>query len=287
MPALRPFYENVQAHYDLSDEFFRLFLDPNMVYSCAFFERPDLTLEQAQLAKIDLSLGKCDLRPGMRLLDVGNGWGALGIRAATRWGARVIGLTLSRHQQQAATARAGAAGVGDRVEFRLQGWEEFVEPVDRIVSIGAFEHFRRERYPAFFRRCRSLLPHDGILMLHSIIAGNAETLAPGQAWRDRDFLDYVRFIHARIFPGGEIPSREAVLVCAKANGFDVLHLQSLRPHYARTLDLWVANLVAARDRAAALTSPRVYEDYVRYLTQSAHYFRTGHNDVIQFTMRVR
>jgi cyclopropane-fatty-acyl-phospholipid synthase len=149
---LQPFYDDVQAHYDLSDEFFRLFLDPTQTYSCAYFEREDMTLEEAQLAKIDLSLSKCDLRPGMRLLDVGCGWGATLRRAVEKYDVNVVGLTLSRNQYEHVSAMLNGLDTGRTTEVRLQGWEEFDEPVDRIVSIGAFEHFTAPRYDDFFAR---------------------------------------------------------------------------------------------------------------------------------------
>ena len=169
MTEMRPFFEDVQSHYDLSDDFFALFLDATRTYSCAFFEQPDATLEEAQKAKIDLSLRKCELTPGMKLLDVGCGWGATLFRAAEKHGANGVGLTLSENQFRYASQLAAETGYSDRVEFRLQGWEDYKEPVDRIVSIGAFEHFTKSRHAAFFSRCREILPADGILMLHTIV----------------------------------------------------------------------------------------------------------------------
>lgn len=278
--SLRPFYEDVQAHYDLSDDFFGLFLDPSRTYSCAYFRDDGMTLEQGQMAKIDLALGKCDLRPGLMLLDVGCGWGATARRAVEKYGVRAIGLTLSRNQQQYAAALAnGRQGL----EFRLQGWEEFQAPVDRIISIGAMEHFRIERYPAFFARCRQVLPADGRMLLHLIVEGNQETLQPGQRLIDKDLIAYIKFLKRHIFPGGQVPPREVVISHAEAAGFKVAQLQSLRPHYARTLDQWAANLEAAREQAIAIASQEIYDRYRFYLTRSAHYFRTGHCDVLQFT----
>jgi cyclopropane-fatty-acyl-phospholipid synthase len=282
--ATRPFYEDVQAHYDLSDDFFALFLDPSRTYSCAFFRDEWMSLEEAQRAKIDLSLGKCDLRPGQILLDIGCGWGATARRAAETYGVRVIGLTLSRNQRQ--YAQALAAGRPE-LEFRLQGWEEFEQPVDRIISIGAMEHFRFERYPAFFERCRTILPADGRMLLHLIVQGNHETLQPGQPEIDEDLVAYIKFIKKYIFPGGQVPAREIVISHAEAAGFKITQIESLRPHYARTLDLWAANLEAAREEAIAITSPVIYDRYMFYLTRSAHYFRTGHCDVVQFTCAVK
>lgn len=283
MAKLRPFYEDVQAHYDLSDDFYALFLDPSMMYSCAYFERDDMTLAEAQQAKIDLSLGKCELKPGMTLLDVGCGWGGTAIRAAQKFGVRAIGLTLSKNQHARASERA--AGVPG-VEFRLQGWEEFNEPVDRIVSIGALEHFRLERYEAFFKRCREVLPADGRMMIHSIVHGTAETLQPGEEELTADLLDYMRFMKKHIFPGGQVPPREAIVNSARGQGFEVTRLHSLRPHYARTLACWAENLERRRADAVAMTSQEVYDRYMRYLTQSSAYFASGHIDVVQFSMRV-
>ena len=275
MKKLKPFFQEVQAHYDLSDDFYRLFLDSSMTYSCAYFQDADTTLEEAQTAKIDLSLGKCRLEPGLRLLDIGCGWGATALRAAERNNVHVIGLTLSRNQYSHCNRLAAGSS---NVEFRLQGWEEFDEPVDRIVSIGAFEHFRIERYGAFFQRCRKILPHDGWLLLHSIVQGTAETIQSGLPEFDFDLVQFMKFVQKRIFPGGQIPPPRIVLESAQANGFEVVHVESLRPHYARTLDLWAAQLKGRSQEAISLTSPDVYDDYMRYLTGCAHYFRTGHCD---------
>lgn len=279
MTQLRPFHEHVRAHYDLSNEFFALFLDPSMTYSCAYFERPDLTLEEAQRAKIDLTLGKAGLRPGMRLLDVGCGWGAVLRRAVEGYGVSAVGLTLSRNQHD--LARARLADLGDRAEVRLQGWEEFDEPVDRIVSIGAFEHFREERYAAFFEKCHRLLPADGRVVLHSIVWADAETLRGVETGPAE--VDFIKFLLRKIFPGGQLRPVPKIAGYAEAAGFRVTRVHPLGPNYALTLDAWAANLRAARDRAVALTSPEVYDDYMRYLTGCADYFRRRLLEVVQFT----
>jgi cyclopropane-fatty-acyl-phospholipid synthase len=287
MATLQPFTKNVQAHYDLSDDFFALFLDGSMTYSCAYFERPEMTLADAQRAKIDLSLGKCDLRPGLRLLDIGCGWGSTAIRAAQAHGVKVVGLTLSRNQHAAACRRAAAAEVPG-VEFRLQGWEEFDEPVDRIVSIGAFEHFRIARYHAFFTRCRDLLGQAASpparMLLHTILMGDEHSLQPGEVLFTHENVLFAKFIQKEIFPGGELAARSVVERCARAGGFEVLRIQSLRLHYARTLDCWAANLRSARAQAVAIASADVYDRYIRYLTGCADCFRRGLLDVCQFTL---
>jgi cyclopropane-fatty-acyl-phospholipid synthase len=285
---LRPFYEQVQAHYDLSDDFFALFLSPCRTYSCAYFEREDMTLEEAQRAKIDLTLGKCDLRPGARLLDVGCGWGALARRAAERYGAAVVGLTLSanQHAYVARTLAQRLVAPGS-VEVRLLGWEEFDEPVDRIVSVGAFEHFRAERYAAFFARCRSLLPPDGRLVLHTIVWPSPAELERAGTAVEHEHVLFGKFIRRHIFPGGQLCQPEVVARYAEQAGFRLTQRQSLRPHYARTLTHWAANLRAARERAVALTSEQTYDVYMHYLTGCARYFASGHIDVMQFTLCAR
>ena len=282
---LRPFFEQVQAHYDLSDDFFALFLDPSRTYSCAYFEREGMSLEEAQTAKIDLALAKLDLRPGLRLLDIGCGWGSLARRAATRHHVRVVGLTLSRNQHAYATRLAEAIEGGPGgPEFRLAGWEEFDEPVDRIVSIGAFEHFRVERHAAFFARCKKILPRGGRMLLHTIVRPDLETLTSKGIRVEHEHVLFAKFIRKHIFPGGQLCAPRAIVRHATANGFRVDRIHSLQPHYARTLDHWARNLRAAHERATALTSADTHGTYMRYLTGCADLFRSGHIDVIQFTL---
>jgi cyclopropane-fatty-acyl-phospholipid synthase len=268
-------FQNVQAHYDLCDEFFALFLDPSRTYSCAKFDKPESTLAEAQLAKIDLSLGKCEIQPGQRLLDIGCGWGAASLRAANNYGAQVTGLTLS--QNQLAYCQKLAAKQ-PRVNFRLQGWETFEEKVDRIVSIGAFEHFGRDKYAAFFARCHDILATDGVMLLHTITLGK-----PSKAFA---FLRFVHFISVKIFPGGDVPPPERVVEFARAAGFELVHAESLRLHYAKTLDCWAANLSAAKEAAVALVGQVIFDTYMKYLTSCANYFRSGECNVYQFKFRV-
>src|ERR1700757_2839097 len=165
---LTPHFGNVQAHYDLSDDFFRLFLDPTQTYSCAYFERDDMTLEEAQIAKIDLALGKLGLQPGMTLLDVGCGWGAPMRRAIEKYDVNVVGLTLSKNQATHVQKSFDEMDTARGRRVLLNGWEQFDEPVDRIVSIGAFEHFGHDRYDDFFALAHNILPADGVMLLHTI-----------------------------------------------------------------------------------------------------------------------
>jgi cyclopropane-fatty-acyl-phospholipid synthase len=281
---LKPHFEDVQAHYDLSDDFFRLFLDPTQTYSCAYFERDDMTLEEAQIAKIDLSLGKLGLEPGMTLLDVGCGWGATIKRALEKYDVNVVGLTLSRNQQAHVQKVLDEQPSTRSKRVMLQGWEQFHEPVDRIVSIGAFEHFGRDRYDDFFKMAYDALPDDGVMMLHTIVKPNNEDFAALNLPLTMRHLRFFKFIMDEIFPGGDLPQPITVERHAAKAGFKVKLVQPLRMHYARTLDTWAAALEAHKDEAIRIQSQEVYDRYMRYLTGCADLFREGYTDVCQFTL---
>ncbi|WP_307787481.1 cyclopropane mycolic acid synthase family methyltransferase [Mycolicibacterium sp. S2-37] len=280
---MTPHFEDVQSHYDLSDDFFRLFLDPTQTYSCAYFERDDMTLEEAQLAKIDLSLGKLGLQPGMTLLDVGCGWGATLRRAIERYDVNAIGLTLSKNQQAHVQKTFDALDTERSRKALLQGWEQFHEPVDRIVSIGAFEHFGFDRYDDFFKMAYEALPADGVMMLHTIVQASKEEVEERGLPITMKHLKFFKFIMDEIFPGGRLPSVDLVRERATKAGFEVTLVQPLRLHYARTLDHWSAALESRKDEAIAIQSEEVYERYMRYLTGCADLFRDGYIDVCQFT----
>jgi cyclopropane-fatty-acyl-phospholipid synthase len=282
---LEPHFADVQAHYDLSDDFYRLFLDPTQTYSCAYFERDDMTLEQAQIAKIDLALGKLGLQPGMTLLDIGCGWGATLRRAVEKYDVNVVGLTLSKNQAIAVDKifRAMNSSTRSRRVF-LAGWEEFREPVDRIVSIGAFEHFGKARYDNFFTMAHSVLPPDGVMLLHTIVRASVEEVQRRGLKLPAKLLKFILFIMDEIFPGGELPLVAQVQQHAVRAGFQVARVQPLQPHYARTLDIWAANLQSHREQAIAVQSEEVYERYMKYLTGCADLFRDGYIDVCQFTL---
>ena len=283
-PDLRPHFEDIQHHYDLSDDFYRLFLDPTQTYSCAYFERDDMTLEEAQLAKIDLSLGKLGLRPGMTLLDVGCGWGATIRRAVEKYDVNVIGLTLSKNQAAHVQKTLDAMDSPRSKRVLLQGWEQFHEPVDRIVSIGAFEHFGFDRYDDFFTMAYNALPADGVMMLHTIVQVAVEDVQARGLKITMRHLRFFKFIMDEIFPGGRLPSVQLVEEHAQRGGFGVQLVQPLRLHYARTLDNWSAALESRRDEAIAIQSEEVYDRYMKYLTGCADLFRDGYTDVCQFTL---
>ncbi len=284
MSELEPFYEESQAIYDISDTFFSLFLDSTMGYTCAYFEREDMTLQEAQIAKFDLALSKLKLQPGMTLLDVGCGWGALMARAIERYDVNVIGLTLSRNQYEYSKAKLAKVPTQRNVEVRLQGWEEFEDKVDRIVTIGAFEAFKRVRYSAFFDQACDILPDDGRMLLHTILAHTQRFFHENGIALTISDLKFMQFIGKEIFPGGELPAKEDIVGLSHEAGFSVEKIQLLQPHYARTLDMWAANLASAREPAIAITSDEVYERYMRYLTGCADFFRRGITNVGQFTL---
>src|SRR5271157_154884 len=281
---LTPHFVDVQAHYDLSDDFYRLFLGPTQTYSCAYFDRDDMTLEQAQIAKIDLALGKLGLQAGMTLLDVGCGWGATMMRAIETYDVNVIGLTLSKNQAQHVEQLFTKSDSPRRKRVLLGGWEQFDEPVDRIVSIGAFEHFGHDRYDAFFAMAHDALPDDGILLLHTITGLHPTEMAERGMPLSFKFARFVKFMMTEIFPGGRLPSIAMVEDRASAGGFTVTRVQSLQPHYARTLDMWASALQAHHAEAIAVQSEDVYERYMKYLTGCADLFRVGYIDVNQFTL---
>ncbi|GFG69539.1 cyclopropane mycolic acid synthase family methyltransferase [Mycolicibacter senuensis] len=282
---LEPHFDDVQAHYDLSDEFFRLFLDPSQTYSCAYFERDDMTLEQAQLAKIDLSLGKLGLQPGMTLLDIGCGWGATMRRAVEKYDVNVIGLTLSKNQAVHAQASLDTMDTSRSRQVLLEGWECFDEPVDRIVSIGAFEHFGHDRYDDFFAMAYQVLPPQGVMLLHTISGLTVPQMRERGLPLTFAMARFIKFIATEIFPGGRLPTIEMVEDHSAAAGFALTRRQSLQQHYVRTLEFWSGSLESHREEAIAIQSQEVYDRYMHYLTGCANGFRDGYIDVNQFTLQ--
>lgn len=281
---LTPYYEESQSIYDVSDDFFALFLGPTMGYTCGYYEHEDMTLDESQTAKFDLALGKLNLEPGMTLLDVGCGWGGALELAVQKYDVNVIGITLSKNQSEFARKRLAKLDTDRSIEVRLQGWEEFEQPVDRIVSIGAFEAFKVERYPLFFDKAYSLLPGDGRMLLHTILAHTQQFFRDNGIKLTISDLKFMQFIGTEIFPGGRLPAVENIEELAQDSGFTLKRTHLLREHYARTLDMWAANLLATKDEAIAITSPEIYDRYMKYLTGCADFFRRGITNVGQFTL---
>ena len=277
-------YNDIQAHYDISDEFFALFMDPTRTYSCAYFERDDMTLEEAQIAKLDLALGKLGLEPGMTLLDVGCGWGSTMKRALEKYDVNVIGVTLSKNQHAYCQQLLDNVDTNRSHRVLLSDWAEFNEPVDRIITIEALEHFGFQRYDDFFKFLYDALPDDGRMLLHSITGLTGGQIIERGMPVTFEMARFIKFIVTEIFPGGRLPSVEKVEEHATKAGFTVAHIDSLQLHFARTLDLWAEALVAHKDEAIEIQSEEIYERYMKYLTGSAESFRIGYIDCHHFTL---
>ncbi len=286
---LKPNVENIRSHYDLSNDFFKLWLDPSMTYSCAYWEEGATTLEEAQRAKRDLALGKLGLQPGMTLLDIGCGWGSTMRHAIEKYDVNVIGLTLSQNQLAHNQQKFAEMDSPRAKEVRLHGWEEFSDPVDRIVSLGAFEHFADgigtyDRYTDFFKMCYNVMPDDGVMLLHTIVLPSAEEAEQLGLKRTMTLLRFIRFILTEIFPGGRLPMISVVDEYATAAGFHITRHHRIGKNYVPTLDSWAKALEAHKDEAIALQSEEVYERYLHYLTGCRELFRDGYTDVCQFTL---
>jgi cyclopropane-fatty-acyl-phospholipid synthase len=246
--------------------------------------RDGMSLQEAQMAKIDLSLSKLNLRAGMTLLDVGCGWGATMMRAIEKYDVNVVGLTLSENQARHVEKVLAESDSPRSKRVLLQGWEQFDEPVDRIVSIGAFEAYKADRYPLFFERAYSILPADGRMLLHTILAHTQKFFRDNGIKLTISDLKFMQFIGTEIFPGGQLPAVEDIEALAAGSGFTLERTHPLQPHYAKTLDLWAANLAANKEKASAITSVEIYDRYMRYLTGCADFFRRGITNVGQFTL---
>ena len=269
---MRPNFENIQAHYDLSDDFFGLFQDPTRKYSCAYFTGPNTSLSEAQIANVDLNLDKLDLKPGMTLLEVGCGWGLTMQRALERYDVNVIGLTLSKNQQAYCTQLLAGLNSDRTFDVRLEGWEQFHSPVDRIVSIEAFEHFGFERYDDFFKNCFDILPDDGRMSIQSSVAYHPFDLAARGKKLTFEMARFIKFMYTEIFPGGRLPSTEMMVEHGKKAGFAVPETTSLRNHYIKTLGLWASSLESNKDAAISVADEQVYDNYMRYLKGCQFYF---------------
>ena len=263
----------IAHHYDVSNAFYRMVLGPSMTYSCAVWERPDVTLEAAQAAKYELVCRKLGLEPGMRLLDVGCGWGGMVLHAATNHGVRAVGVTLSRRQAEWAEKAVAEAGLADRVEIRYQDYRDVRDgPFDAISSIGMYEHVGLSRLRGYFGGIRRLLRPGGRLLNHGISR-------PPNAGRTR--FQRNGFIDRYVFPNGELHEVGSVVSTIQGSGLEVRHLESLREHYALTLRAWVRNLEASWDAAVAEVGPGRARVWRLYMAASALNFETGRTHVHQ------
>ena len=262
---------NVEAHYDLPDALYAAFLDPERHYSCAYFERPEASLEEAQAAKVRLIAAKLCLQPGQRVLDIGCGWGGLARHLARAHGVEVVGITLSPSQARWAQDRAQAEGLGDRVRIALTDWREVDGRFDRIVSVGMFEHVGRPSYARFFTQLARLLAPDGVALLHSI----GRPGGPGAT---------DTFTRRYIFPGGYAPAVSEVVPHIERSGLWLCDLEVWRLHYARTLRLWWERSMAARDRLEPLLGGPRWRMWQWYLAGAAAAFQHGGLAVHQYQL---
>ncbi len=269
--------EAVQYHYDVSNAFYAEWLDPAMVYSCAYFEHGDETLAEAQQKKIDHIMTKLHLQPGQTLLDIGCGWGALVLRAAQQFGARCVGITLSQKQFDEATARVRAAGLQDRIEIRLQDYREVRGPFDRVTSVGMVEHVGLKNLASYFRIIHGLLAPGGWALNHGITSTdpqNGETRHGGG-----------RFIDRYVFPQGELPHIGTVLTAMQEGGLEPFDIESLRRHYARTLQCWSNNFEAKGEHLKTLVDEKIWRIWRMYLVGSQWAFE--HDEISLFQVLCR
>jgi cyclopropane-fatty-acyl-phospholipid synthase len=265
---------NVAHHYDLDSSLYSLFLDADRQYSCAYFEKPDQSLDDAQLAKKRHLAAKLLVRPEHRVLDIGSGWGGLALYLAEICDARVTGVTLSAEQLALSRARAEERRLSQTVEFRLEDYRDVTGTFDRIVSVGMFEHVGVSFYDTYFRKCAELLAPDGIMLLHSI--GRSEGPAATNP-----------FIAKYIFPGGYIPGLSEVLRAIERSGLLVTDIEILRLHYAETLKAWRERFLAHRDNVERIYDPRFCRMWEFYLAGAEMAFRQQNMMVVQIQLTKR
>ena len=271
--------KNVAHHYDLDGRLYSLFLDADRQYSCAYFESLDQSLDDAQLAKKRHLAAKLLIPPGksgqdLRLLDIGCGWGGLGLYLAELTGAKVTGITLSKEQFGMANSRATERSLSERAEFRLMDYRDLREHFDRIVSVGMFEHVGVNHYDTYFRTCAELLDDKGVMLLHSI--GRSEGPGITNPW-----------IAKYIFPGGYIPALSEVIPVIERNGLLVTDIEILRLHYAETLKHWRERFLAHRDEVERIYDQRFVRMWEFYLAASEMSFREQDMMVFQIQLTKR
>ena len=265
---------NVRHHYDLSHDLYRRFLDADLQYSCAYFSRPGMSLEEAQSEKKAHIAAKLNLAPGQRVLDIGCGWGGLGLELAARHRVDITGVTLSSEQLAVARGRAKSAKIEDRARFSLTDYRDLSGPFDRIVSVGMFEHVGVPNYRAFFEKIGSLLADDGVAVIHSI----GRTGGPGVT---------DAFIRKYIFPGGYVPALSQVTTAVEEAGLWITDIEVLRLHYAETLRHWRRRFLAAREAVLEVCDERFCRMWDYYLAASEMAFRYSGFFVFQIQLAKR
>ncbi len=267
--------EVIQYHYDVSNDFYALFLDANMVYSCAYYRSEDETLDAAQEHKLDHILNKLLLKPGERFLDIGCGWGALILRAAAKYGARATGITLSRNQYEYARERIRELGLQDRCRVEYRDYRELTDAgeFDKIASVGMFEHVGLKNMATYFRCIQQLLSENGLVLNHGITTSD-----PDSRWMG---LGAGEFIDRYVFPEGELPHLALVLREMAVAGLEVADVESLRLHYARTCREWANRLDTNRDRAGVIAGAKRLRIWQIYLAGCAYGFANGWMNLYQ------
>jgi len=262
----------ISYHYDVSNDFYRLFLDERMVYSCAYFAYPEESLDAAQMRKLDYICRKLRLKAGQRLLDIGCGWGALVMHAAQYYGVEATGITLSKPQAELASERIAQAGLADRCRVLVQDYRQVPEdaPYDALVSVGMFEHVGEAKLPAYFRKAWALLKPQGVFLNHGIACNALTPKARGKT-----------FSNTYVFPDGELVPISTTLRIAESCGFEVRDVESLREHYALTLRQWVRRLEAHHAEALQYVDEPTYRVWRLFMSGSAHGFTVGRLNVYQ------
>jgi cyclopropane-fatty-acyl-phospholipid synthase len=273
----------IQYHYDVGNDFYALWLDERMVYSCAYYRTPTDTLEEAQRAKLDLVCRKLRLRPGERFLDVGCGWGALIMHAAQHYGVTALGITLSEAQAALARTRIAAAGLDGRCRVEIRDYRAVPpdERFDKIASVGMVEHVGEDHLPEYFASLHRALAPGGLLLNHGITSLKAALPRGVRERIQRRLWKRDAFIDQYVFPDGSLNPYRAVIASAEGVGFETRDVESLREHYALTLRAWLNRLMGQRDRAIEIAGERIYRTWRLYMTGSAHAFATGSINVLQ------
>jgi len=273
----------IQFHYDVGNDFYKLWLDRRMVYSCAYFETPDKTLEDAQVAKLDLICRKLRLKPGERLLDIGCGWGGLIMHAAEHYGVDATGITLSENQAAFARERIAKAGLSDRCRVEIRDYRTLAESdgYDKISSVGMVEHFGLTHLPVYFASAFRALKPGGLFMNHGIVS-----LSEGRprSVGERIFRKFWRadaFIDKYVFPDGKLTATHSVIAAAEGAGFEVRDMESLREHYATTLRHWVRSLEEKAEEATSLVGDHTFRVWRLYMAASANAFSTAAINIVQ------
>jgi cyclopropane-fatty-acyl-phospholipid synthase len=273
----------ISYHYDVGNDFYALWLDKRMVYSCAYFHRADDTLDRAQEAKLDLVCRKLRLEPGDRFLDIGCGWGALVIHAATHYGVNAVGITLSKRQAELATTRIAEAGLSKCCRIELRDYRDAagIGPFDKLASVGMVEHVGVDHLLQYFESAYAALAPGGLFLNHGIVSIQA---GRPRRWRDsvlRRLWKADAFIDQYVFPDGKLGPFYEIIHTAEAAGFETRDVESLREHYARTLDEWIRRLERNRERAVAMVGETAFRVWRLYMTASARGFGTGDLNVLQ------